>query len=173
MISSLSNCPSSNRSSRKSEQRKWEKVSRRNWKINEIKHTDTHTETLTHTDTHSWTQYGEISGPQSKENILKVSKEKAQLICKGKTSRLLSGLSAVLDPKVEQCLKALREKQCINLSNKPYQYGQLESPWTWQKGRGRRRRSAGTSAYKSGTRWLHLERWNKIHNKTMLLNLLK
>lgn len=67
-----------------------------------------------------------FQNPRVKENIPKVSKQKAQFACKGKIIRLRSDLSATLDTEVEQHLKALWENQGISLSNSWHQYRQLE-----------------------------------------------
>lgn len=69
----------------------------------------------THTQAHTPEHNREISEPQSKEAILKVPKEKAQITCKGNTIRLRSGLSATEDPSVEQRLKALRGNRWISV----------------------------------------------------------
>ena len=93
----------------------------------------------THTQAHTPEHNREISEPQSKEAILKVPKEKAQITCKGNTIRLRSGLSATEDPSVEQRLKALRGNRWISVSRARYLPGQLASQLEGTEGHRERR----------------------------------
>lgn len=70
-----------------------------------------------------------------------------------------------MDPNVEQHLKALRGNHWINASHARYLPRQLESQLEGTAGH--RQRQWGPS--KSGTRWLRLEGWGKIHDLTILL----
>ena len=93
----------------------------------------------THIQAHTPEHNRDISEPQSKETILKVSKEKAQATCKGNTIRLRSGLSATVDPDVEQCLKVLRGNHWISVSRARYLPGQLASQLEGTEGHRERR----------------------------------